>query len=146
VSASPKILNCRHGWRLEGASTPCPFCNPEAIRALQGESANPEQSAATARAHTSNASLGIQKPSRTLDLAGKTVAGCAVDRMAADATANSRFHCVMSCGHPQIVDGTMLMSAARAGQVLCCKPCSKANGKALREAKRLAKLEKGNAR
>lgn len=109
---------------------------------IEGAASSPEQAAATARAHTSNASLGIQKPSRTLDLAGKTVAGCAVDRLAADATANSRFHCVMSCGHQQIVDGTVLMSAQRAGQRLKCKACAKADGRQAREAKRLAKLEK----
>lgn len=140
MTESSKILNCRHGWRLEGASTPCPFCNPDGIRALQGESANPEQAAAIARAHTSNASLGVQKPSRTLDLAGKVVAGCAVDRLAADATANTRFHCVMSCGHAQIMDGTALMAGQRAGKMLKCTPCSKVDGKAARRAKAAAKM------
>jgi hypothetical protein len=74
-----------------------------------------------------------------LDLAGKTIAGCAVGKMAVNATANTRFHCVMLCGHPQITDGTMLMAAERAGGTLKCSPCSKVDGKAARAAKNAAK-------
>jgi hypothetical protein len=81
-----------------------------------------------------SASLGVSRPSRSLDLAGKTLAGCVVDRMAANSTKQSRFHALMSCGHSQIVDGSELTAADRAKRTLKCSACIKADYRAMRKA------------
>ena len=144
VKLETKPLNCIHGWRLAaGSFLPCPSCKPAEAQALQGKpSAFASRSEPPPRRN--NASLGIQQPSRVLDLSGKTIAGCAVGKMAVNATANTRFHCTMLCGHPQITDGTMLTSADRAGRTLKCSRCSKVDGKAARIAKNAAKRSARN--
>lgn len=133
---SIKKLNCVHGWRLAaGSFMPCPFCKPTEARALQGEGSTAQEVADVAARRKSSASLGNQQPSRTLDLAGKTLAGCAVGKMAVDATPHTRFHIVAACGHSMIVDGTTLVQAEKAKRLVKCKACSQADTKALKRAK-----------
>jgi len=142
-------LNCRHGWptaerdtqRSASSWLPCPFCKPEAARVLQGGPKTPQEAVELGARRKSNASLGIQQPSRTLELSGKTLAGCAVGKMAADSTANTRFHSVLACGHAKIIDGTVLTTADRAGKILKCPPCNRADAKAAKEAKRKAQSD-----
>jgi hypothetical protein len=131
------LEHCSHGFRKDGW-LPCTFCKPDEAQALQGKpSAFASQAEPPPRRNT--ASLGIQQPSRVLDLSGKTIAGCAVGKMAVNATANTRFHCVMLCGHPQITDGTMLTAADRAGKTLKCSRCAKIDSTAARVAKNAAR-------
>jgi hypothetical protein len=137
--AKPEKLNCRHGWRLaEGSFLPCPLCKPSEARALQGEGTTVVEVAEVAAKRKASARLGNQQPSRTLELSGKTLAGCSIGKMAADATANTRFHTVLACGHSKILDGTVIMTAERAGQIIKCPPCNRIDAKAAKEAKRKA--------
>ncbi len=102
---------------------------------MQGEGATPVEVAKVAMRRRASANLGIQRPRHTLDLAGKTIAGCAVGREAAKATNTTRFHAVMACGHPQIVEGSTLMAAERAGKIVKCSACAKLDYRALRKSR-----------
>ena len=137
------IEYCRHRFVIRGFFT-CPFCKPT-------ETTEPEPAMVPAAAPTEDAprrraglSNNVHRPSRTLDLAGKTLAGCVVDRKAADATRQSRFHALMACGHPLILDGSALMAAHKAGRVLKCVACTKADFLALRGKKRVTQKASGD--
>lgn len=98
----------------------------------------PIKPAAPAPKRNSGLSNNVLRPSRTLDLAGKTLAGCAVDRMAANATKQSRFHALMACGHSAIVDGSALMSAQKEGRIMKCVGCVKADRRVMGRGKKRA--------
>ena len=131
---SSSIELCRHQFRI-GGFLPCPFCKPAEAAVIEGEGATPVEVAEVAMRRKASANLGVQRPRRTLELTGKTLAGCAVDRRAADATRVSRFHAIMSCGHPQIVDGSVLTAAERAGKILKCTACTKTDYRAMRKSR-----------
>jgi hypothetical protein len=134
---------CRHQFRI-GGFLPCPYCKPEDTAVLEGEGSTPVEVAEVANRRKPSANLGIQRPLRTLDLSGKTLAGCAIGRRAADATRGSRFHAIMSCGHAQIVDGSIIAVADRAGKTLKCSACIKADQRGLRAARAAAKKAGGD--
>lgn len=136
-------LNCQHGWRkASGSWLPCPACKTEETAALQGAPVTPEQHAAVAAkgAAMRNGALELDvRNPRTLALEGKTLAGCKVGKMAANATSNTRFHVEAACGHRAIIAGTDLKQAEKAGRVVKCPPCTRADGKAKRAQKREAR-------
>lgn len=128
---------CRHRFRVGGFFT-CPFCKPVEASEAPAELVAPAVVAPAAPRRNAGLSNNVHRASRSLDLAGKTIAGCLVVRIAAAATRHSRWHAVMSCGHPKIVDGSELTAADRAKKTLKCSACNRADSIASQKATKLA--------
>lgn len=131
---------CHHSYKA--SSVPCPFgCHPRELAALRGLPVTDEDRRAVlvrSRA-VRNSDIQAQASRRALQLEGQTLAGCFAIRLAAAATANTRFLWRMSCGHEEIRDGTELRMAEKSGQVLTCKACAKTERRSTQAAARSAK-------